>query len=57
MIAACVKNSEGSLLAYTVQSTKSQVEEYCIEVLWGQKIFDNILAMGAEIVQIEIKEI
>lgn len=53
-VGAALKNSEGHLLAYTVQSTNSQCEEWCEANL---ACFSKIKELGAKVVQVEIREL
>lgn len=52
-IAAVVVNEKGDILPYTVQSTISQCEEKAID-LFGKNTWENLISIGARIVQCEI---
>jgi len=50
-LAACVRNPDGHLLMYTVQSTMAQVEEYQKE---NNPLWEDWKRIGCHIVQIKV---
>jgi hypothetical protein len=50
-LAACVRNSQGRLLMYTVQGSMAQVEEYQME---HNPFWEDWKRIGCHVVQIEV---